>query len=83
VAAHRAVTVQRVLTDDGSGCRSRVFRDTGEQLAVGYRRTRPHTPRTNGKAERFIQTLLREWAYAAAFPDSRTRRQARRPWLRY
>lgn len=81
--AHRAVPVQRVLTDNGSGYLSRAFRDACEQLTVRHRRTRPYTPRTNGKAERFIQTLLREWAYATAYPDSRTRRRELRPWLRY
>ena len=49
----------------------------------GHRRTRPYTPRTNGKAERFIQTLLREWAYAQPYATSQARRQALRPWLRY
>jgi transposase InsO family protein len=81
--AHRKVVVQRVLTDNGSGYRSRPFADVCAQLAVRHRRTRPYTPRTNGKAERFIQTLLREWAYATAYDDSRSRRQALRPWLRY
>ena len=81
--AHRKVVVQRVLTDNGSGYRSRPFAKVCGQLAVRHRRTRPYTPRTNGKAERFIQTLLREWAYATAYEDSRTRRQALRPWLRY
>jgi transposase InsO family protein len=51
--AHRGVTVQRLLTDNGSGYLSRVFRQTCEQLGVGHRRTRPYMPRTNGKAERF------------------------------
>ena len=46
-------------------------------------RTRPYTPRTNGKAERFIQTLLREWAYVEPYRTSRDRRRALRPWLRY
>ena len=81
--AHRKVIVQRVLTDNGSGYRARAFRDACAQLAIRHRRTRPYTPRTNGKAERFIQTLLREWAYATAYDDSRARRQALRPWLRY
>ena len=60
-----------------------VFHGVCAELAVRHRRTRPYTPRTNGKAERFIQTLLREWAYATAYEDSRARRQALRPWLRY
>ena len=81
--AHRKVVVQRVLTDNGSGYRSRPFAEVCAQLAVRHRRTRPYTPRTNGKAERFIQTLLREWAYATAYDDSHARRRALRPWLQY
>jgi transposase InsO family protein len=69
--AHRQVVVQRVLTDNGSGCIAGAFRDGCAQLAVRHRRTRPDTPRTNGKAERFIQTPLREWAYATAYDHSR------------
>ena len=48
-----------------------------------HRRTRPYRPRTNGKAERFIQTLLREWAYARPYRRSAGRKLALRPWLRY
>ena len=48
-----------------------------------HRRTRPYTPRTNGKAERFIQTLLREWAYRRAYPSSRARTDALPAWLYY
>jgi transposase InsO family protein len=59
----RGIRIQRVLTDNGSAYRSRSFRATCRALRVAHRRTRPYTPRTNGKAERFIQTLLREWAY--------------------
>lgn len=81
--AHRKVVVQRVLTDNGSGYLARVFRESCEHLALRHRRTRPYTPRTNGKAERFIQTLLREWAYGTPYDDSRARRRALRPWLRY
>ena len=51
-------------------------------LALRHRRTRPYTPRTNGKAERFIQTLLREWAYVAPYATSQERRRALRPWVR-
>ena len=71
------------MTDNGSGYRSRVFRDACAASALRHRRTRPYTPRTNGKAERFIQTLLREWAYVE--PTRRLRRAGRalRPWVRY
>ena len=52
------------------------------QLGLDHRRTRLYTPRTNGKAERFIQTLPREWAYARPYATSQARRQALRPWPR-
>jgi len=81
--AARGIACRRLLTDNGSGYVSRVFRDTCTLLGLDHRRTRPYTPRTNGKAERFIQTLLREWAYAQAYPTSQVRRQALRAWLRY
>ncbi|MDR3639997.1 MAG: integrase core domain-containing protein, partial [Humidesulfovibrio sp.] len=50
-------------------------------LGLKHIRTRPYTPRTNGKAERFIQTSLREWAYAAAYPDSNERASELPRWL--
>ena len=56
------VTVARVMTDNGSCYRSKVFREACRDLGLKHIRTRPYTPKTNGKAERFIQTLLREWA---------------------
>jgi transposase InsO family protein/transposase-like protein len=79
----RGITCTRVLSDNGSGYRSRVFRDACGALALRHRRTRPYTPRTNGKAERFIQTLLREWAYVEPYATSQERRRALRPWVRY
>jgi transposase InsO family protein/transposase-like protein len=79
----RGITCRRILTNNGSGYRSRVFRDGCAALALRHRRTRPYTPRTNGKAERFIQTLLREWAYVALYATSQERRRARRPWVRF
>lgn len=79
----RGVACQRVLSDNGSGYVSRVFRQACATLGVRHLRTRPYTPRTNGKAERFIQTLLREWAYLRPYATSRDRRQALQPWVRY
>ncbi len=79
----RGIVCVRLLTDNGSGYVSRAFRDACARLGLDHRRTRPYTPRTNGKAERFIQTLLREWAYAQPYATSQARRQALRPWLRY
>jgi transposase InsO family protein len=64
------VKVSRVMTDNGSAYKSRLFRKTLRRLGIRHIRTRPYTPRTNGKAERFIQTSLREWAYARAYETS-------------
>ena len=61
------VTVERVMTDNGSCYRSRAFARTCKRLGLKHIRTKPYTPKTNGKAERFIQTSLREWAYARAY----------------
>jgi len=81
--AQLGVRAQRVLTDNGSCYVSRDFRACCEELGVRHKRTRPYRPRTNGKAERFIQTLLREWAYAKPYRRSAGRKLALRPWLRY
>ena len=81
--AARGVTTLRVLSDNGGGYRSRAFGATCDRLGVRPRRTRPYTPRTNGKAERFIQTLLREWAYAMPYTSSQERRQQLRPFVRF
>jgi transposase InsO family protein len=75
------VNVERVMTDNGSCYRSKAFAQACRQLRVKHIRTKPYTPQTNGKAERFIQTALREWAYATAFEHSDQRRQALLPWL--
>lgn len=81
--ASKGVAVQAVMTDNGNGYRSRQHRDEVVRLGIKHRRTRPHRPQTNGKAERFIQTLLREWAYERAYPSSPERRRALLPWLNY
>jgi transposase InsO family protein len=81
-AAH-GITVQRVMTDNGTGYRSHLHAAAIAELGIRHLRTRPYRPRTNGKAERFIQTLQREWAYAIAYNSSWHRRQALLPWLRY
>ncbi|MGB3318733.1 MAG: IS481 family transposase [Sphingopyxis granuli] len=75
------VTVTRVMTDNGACYKSFAFRDACKALGLKHIRTRPYTPKTNGKAERFIQTSLREWAYARAYPTSEHRKQALEPWL--
>lgn len=75
------ITVARVMTDNGSCYRASDFRDICRDLRLKHIRTRPYTPKTNGKAERFIQTALREWAYARAYTHS-DRRAAELPhWL--
>jgi transposase InsO family protein len=75
------VTVERVMTDNGSCYRSRRFRNACRRLSLKLIYTRPYTPRTNGKAERFIQTALREWAYARAY-DTSLQRAAELPhWI--
>lgn len=74
------VTVRRVLSDNGACYKSHAFRDACRELGVKHVRTRPYTPRTNGKAERFIQTALREWAYARAYDTSDQRAQALPAW---
>lgn len=67
------IRVERVMTDNGSCFRSHAFRDLLRAHGIRHTRTRPYTPRTNGKAERFIQTLQREWAYARTYRHSRQR----------
>jgi transposase InsO family protein len=79
--ASLGVTVQRVMTDNGSCYKSFAFRNACKRLSLKHIRTKPYTPKTNGKAERFIQTSLREWAYAQAY-DTSTERAAELPrWL--
>ncbi|MBN9372129.1 IS481 family transposase [Hydrogenophaga sp.] len=75
VAHYRAlgVTVKRLLTDNGSAYRSRLFAKTCVALGVKHTFTRPYRPQTNGKAERFIQTCLREWAYGRIWANSAER----------
>jgi transposase InsO family protein len=75
------VTVDRVMTDNGSCYKSFAFARACKRLRIKHIRTKPYTPQTNGKAERFIQTALREWAYATAFDHSDQRREALTPWL--
>ncbi|MBS7702422.1 IS481 family transposase [Chelatococcus asaccharovorans] len=79
--ARHGVTVARLMSDNGSAYKSHVFRRFLANRGVRHIRTRPYTPRTNGKAERFIQTTLREWAYAAPYASSRERTEAMPTWL--
>ena len=79
----QGIAVEALLTDNGSAYRSRAFRLACLEFGVAHRYTRPYTPRTNGKAERFIQTLLRQGAYRFASPTSTHRTRALSGWLRW
>jgi transposase InsO family protein len=79
--ASLGIKVQRVMTDNGSCYRSKTFRAACKRLGLRQIFTRPYTPRTNGKAERFIQTSLREWAYARAYNTSDERTAELPRWL--
>lgn len=76
------VHVERVLSDNGGAYRSRPFRKACRWLGIATKRTRPYRPQTNGKAERFIQTLQRKWAYAVSYGTSEHRRAALPAWMR-
>jgi transposase InsO family protein len=75
------VKVSRIMTDNGPCYQAKTFAQACRELGLRHIRTRPYTPRTNGKAERFIQTALREWAYAVAYPTSKHRAQELPIWL--
>ncbi|KAK81222.1 transposase, IS481 family [Bordetella holmesii CDC-H809-BH] len=77
------VTIQRLLTDIGSAFRSRAFAALCHELGIKHRFTRPYRPQTNGKAERFIQSALREWAYAHTYQNSQHRADAMKSWLHH
>ncbi len=79
--ARLGVRIQRLMTDNGGCYRSQRFRRHVDRRRLRHIFTRPYTPRTNGKAERFIQTALREWAYAFDFPSSESRGRCLSPWL--
>ena len=75
--------IERVMTDNGSAYVSRRFRKLLARRSIKHIRTRPYRPETNGKAERFIQTLLLGWAYKRPYETSALRARALAPWLRY
>lgn len=75
------IAVERVMTDNGSCYKAFAFRRACKRLGLRHIRTKPYTPRTNGKAERFIQTSLREWAYARAYDSSRQRAAELPIWM--
>jgi transposase InsO family protein len=79
--SRHGVAVERVMSDNGSAYKSHAFRDVLKEAGLRHVRTRPYTPRTNGKAERFIQTSLREWIYAKPYQSSAERAKAMIPWI--
>jgi transposase InsO family protein len=79
--AKLGISIERVMTDNGSCYRSKAFRAACKRLGLRQVFTRPYTPKTNGKAERFIQTALREWAYARAYQNSDQRAAELSNWL--
>jgi transposase InsO family protein len=79
--AEQGIRIERVLTDRGNAYRSRTFARALEQLDAQHRWTRPYRPQTNGKAERFIKTLIEEWAYARFYRSNPARRHALPRWL--
>jgi len=81
--ASLGIKVERVMTDNGSCYKALAFRRACRRLGLRHIRTRPYTPKTNGKAERFIQTSLREWAYARAYHTSRQRAAELPYWLHH
>ncbi len=79
--ARFGIAIRRVLTDNGSCYKHWLFRKLLHRQHVKHRFTRPYTPSTNGKAERFIQTALREWAYAHSYQNSEQRTEQLELWL--
>ena len=75
------IRIERLLTDNGSGYRSTVHALACKALGIRHSRTRPYRPQTNGKAERFIRTMLAGWAYGAIYGSSRERTAALDGWL--
>lgn len=81
--AQHGITIRRVMTDNGAGYRSRRFCNLLTQHDIRHIRTKPYTPRTNGKAEAFIRILQREWAHAFIYPSSAHRARALPGWVRW
>ena len=77
------IRVERVMTDNGSCYRSKAFNKTCKALGLRHIYTKPYTPKTNGKAERFIQSSLREWAYGRAYRNSEQRKAELPKWLHH
>jgi len=81
--AERGVSVERVLSDNGSAYRSHLWRDACADLGITHKRTRPYRPQTNGKIERFHRTLADGWAYARFYDSTEQRNTALPGWLHF
>jgi transposase InsO family protein len=81
--ASLGITVERGMTDNGSCYKPFAWCDACEKRGLKHIRTKPYTPKTNGKAERFIQSSLREWAYATAYETSDHRAEELPHWLHH
>ena len=81
--ADRGVTVERVLSDNGSAYRSFAWRDACTELGITHKRTRPYRPQTNGKIERFHRTLGDGWAYTRRYDSTAQRNDALLAWLHF
>ena len=81
--AEVGIRIERMLTDNGSSYRSHAYRDTLARHDIRHKRTRPYRPQTNGKAERFIQTLINEWAYARPYRSNGDRLHALRRFVAF
>lgn len=81
--ASQGVQVRRILTDNGMCYHSKLVQAVCDSQGIRHSFTRPYRPQTNGKAERFIQTALREWAYRLAYASSEQRSQALKAWLHH
>ncbi|GAA4083072.1 IS481 family transposase [Nocardioides kongjuensis] len=81
--ADHGVTIERVLSDNGSAYRSYAWRDACAELAISHKRTRPYRPQTNGKIERFHRTLADGWAYARLYESTEQRNAALPAWLHF
>jgi transposase InsO family protein len=79
----QGVKISQLMTDNGSAYRSKLLRRVLKELGIRHIFTRPYTPRTNGKVERFIRTSIEEWAYARPYHNSKERIRALAAWLRY
>jgi transposase InsO family protein len=79
----RGVTVQRVLSDNGSAYKSHAWRDACHELGITVKKTRPYRPQTNGKIERFHRTMAAGWAFARHYPTEKARRAALPAWLHH